>query len=215
MRIYIETLLLYIILFFSGSVTSTAKTGVIEGFSAVTELAKIFLYIIPSIALIWYMLLREKQVKNWNIKPGKNDLFSGITAFPCLLMTGFAIVFVSSRFGYVENETLAYPSANSEWAVLGFYCICSAYLEESFFRFYILSRRHELKLDAISAAAFSAVLFSICHIYEGPWGVLNAFLSAIILALIFLRYKALHGIAIAHGLYNISVFAINAFFNKA
>jgi membrane protease YdiL (CAAX protease family) len=97
---------------------------------------------------------------------------------------------------------------------LSFSCILAAYLEESFFRFYILSRRDELKLSAIPAMIVSVALFSICHIYEGPWGFLNAFLSAVILAFVFLRYNALHGIAIAHGLYNIAVYFINAMLTR-
>jgi membrane protease YdiL (CAAX protease family) len=90
----------------------------------------------------------------------------------------------------------------------------AAYLEESFFRFYLLSRRDDLKMGAVSALTVSVALFSICHIYEGPWGFLNSFFSAVILAFIFLRYQALHGIAFAHGLYNIAAYAINSLLSK-
>jgi len=52
------------------------------------------------------------------------------------------------------------------------------------------------------------VLFAVCHIYEGPWGFLNAVISGAILGFVFLRYNSLHGIAAAHALYNISLFVI-------
>jgi membrane protease YdiL (CAAX protease family) len=55
------------------------------------------------------------------------------------------------------------------------------------------------------------LLFSVCHLYEGPWGFLNAAISGILLAFIFLRYRSIHGIALAHGLYNVFVYAMNAF----
>jgi membrane protease YdiL (CAAX protease family) len=102
------------------------------------------------------------------------------------------------------------PSTPAGWIVLGFSLIIAAYTEESFFRFYLLSRKDEFKMSAAQALMFSVLLFSICHIYEGPWGFLNAALSGTFLCFIFLRYKSIHGISIAHGLYNIVIFAINA-----
>ena len=211
MGIYVETLLIYILLFFSGSAGSFINTAAAEAFSSRVELLKILLYCIPSLALIWYLLLRVKKVKEWNIKPGKNDLISCLITLPCLLITGFTIAFISSYTGGANIQvTQNFPSGPVEWTILSFSCILAAYLEESFFRFYILSRRDELKLGAIPAMIVSVALFSICHIYEGPWGFLNAFLSAVILAFVFLRYNALHGIAFAHGLYNIAVYIINA-----
>jgi len=89
-------------------------------------------------------------------------------------------------------------------------CLFAAYLEESYFRFYLLSKRHEMNMSDTSALLFSTALFSVCHIYEGPWGFTNAVLAGAFLGFIFLRYNSLHGIAIAHGMYNISVFVINA-----
>jgi membrane protease YdiL (CAAX protease family) len=53
-------------------------------------------------------------------------------------------------------------------------------------------------------------LFSICHIYEGPWGFLNAALSGVVLAYAFLRFRSLHGVAIAHALYNILAYVLAA-----
>jgi hypothetical protein len=45
-------------------------------------------------------------------------------------------------------------------------------------------------------------------VYEGPWGVLNAVLAATLLSFLFLHFKSLHGIALAHGLYNAFVYAL-------
>ncbi|MDR1949246.1 MAG: CPBP family intramembrane metalloprotease [Spirochaetaceae bacterium] len=51
------------------------------------------------------------------------------------------------------------------------------------------------------------ILFSLCHLYEGFWGVLNALFAGVLLALVFRRYRSLHGIAWAHGLYNAFIYA--------
>ena len=184
------------------------------GFSNTAELMRLLTYTIPSLALIWYLLLRVKKLRNWGIRPGKYDLFSCFTAFPCLLITGFVIAATASGIsGNSAQISLHFPSNARGWILLTISCIVSAYLEESFFRFYILSRREEMRLSPAGALIVSVALFSICHIYEGPWGFLNSVLAGIFLAFIFLRYNSLHGIAIAHGLYNIAVYAIYALFN--
>jgi membrane protease YdiL (CAAX protease family) len=67
-----------------------------------------------------------------------------------------------------------------------------------------------MKLGTKSAVVISVALFSICHLYEGPWGFLNAVLSGTFLCLIFFKFRAFHGNAIAHGMYNIAVYVINA-----
>ncbi|MDR1839235.1 MAG: CPBP family intramembrane metalloprotease [Treponema sp.] len=214
--IYIEFIILYVVLFLSGSAGSiTNAAGGAEGFSAAIELARIFLHSIPSLALIWYLLLKVKKAENWDIFPGKKDLISGLVTLPCLFITGSVIAFVSSYIGGASAQVLLHsPSTFMGWVILCFSCIFAAYLEESFFRFYILTRRDELRLNAPSAMVVSVALFSLCHIYEGPWGFLNAALSGTFLCFLFLRYKSLHGIAAGHALYNISVFVINAILNS-
>jgi len=210
--IYIEAIILYIVLFFSGSVVSTVgSTGEAAGFSITTELVKIFIYSIPSLALIWYLLLKTKPVRNWEIVPGKKDMVPCLISLFGLLMTGLVIAFISSYMSGPSAQVLLHsPSTPAGWIVLGFSLIITAYTEESFFRFYLLARKDEFKMNAIQALIFSVLLFSICHIYEGPWGFLNAALSGAFLCFIFLQYKSIHGISIAHGLYNIAIYVINA-----
>ena len=211
MGIYIETIILYVVLFFSGSVASTvASTVETAGFSITAELVKIIIYGIPSLTLIWYLLLKAKPLKNWEIVPGKKDLTCCMITLSGLLITGLAIAFVSSYMSGPSAQVLLHsPSTPAGWIVLSFSLIIAAYTEESFFRFYLLSRKDELKMSAAQALMFSVLLFSICHIYEGPWGFLNAALSGTFLCFIFLRYKSIHGISAAHGFYNIAIYIIN------
>jgi membrane protease YdiL (CAAX protease family) len=207
MGAYIEALILYILLFLTGSTPPSEA-----GFSVLTELSRVFLFNIPAIALIWHLLLKEKRLKDWGIGiPVKKDFLTGLFSLLCLLLIGIAIVFISSFFGQKQTEsTIIPPSTIPSWIVLGFSCISTGYLEESFFRFYLLSKRDELKLNLPTVVILSTALFSICHIYEGPWGFLNSVLSGAFLSFIFLRFKSLHGIAIAHGLYNLAAYITSA-----
>jgi membrane protease YdiL (CAAX protease family) len=211
MGIYFEALILYFILFLSGSAGSIISSQDAAGFSSLAVLSRVFFYNIPSIALIWYLILKVKPLRDWAIVPGKNDIISFFITLPCLILTGFAIAFISSYLGGTPDQTASIsPSTGVEWAILSFSCLTVAYLEEMFFRFYILARRSELKLEAVPAMTISVIMFAVCHIYEGPWGFLNAAISGVILGFVFLRYRALHGIAFAHGAYNISVYIVDA-----
>jgi uncharacterized protein len=217
MGVYLEAIILYIVLFLSGTagaLINGPQSVVNNGFSVTAALSGIFLRSVPSLILIWFLLLRKKKLKDWGIKPGLKDLVSGIITLPCLLIIGFTVTFISSKIGETSLQIrLTSPSTKFEWVILGFSCLFAAYLEESFFRFYLLTRRNEFKLTAVYALVFSVALFSICHIYEGPWGFLNAVLSSILLCFMFLRYKSIHGISIAHAMYNIAIYVINSKLN--
>ncbi|MDR2921907.1 MAG: CPBP family intramembrane metalloprotease [Treponema sp.] len=208
MNAYFEALILYMVLFLPGG---AGRMEGLTGFSIPAELTRIFLFNIPSLALIWYLLLKMKGFKDWGIgPPRKNDLLAAVICLPGLLLTAFIIALISPYFGESSGQTMFYPPSSVPlWIILGVSCISTGYLEESFFRFYLLSKREELRLSDAAALLVSVAAFSICHIYEGPWGFLNSVISGILLSFAFLRWKSLHGIALAHGLYNMIVIIVN------
>jgi membrane protease YdiL (CAAX protease family) len=210
MGAFFEPLILYIVLFFSGS-AGLGKQEFIN-FSISASLMQIFLYNIPSLALIWYLLQKKSAFKNpLTVKPGFKDILSVCFAFTGLVFLGFTIALISPFFpGISQGPVIIPPAGFPAWLVLFISCISTGYLEESFFRFYLLSKHGEMGLNETKAAVISTLLFSLCHIHEGPWGFLNSALSGALLAFIFLRYRSLHGIALAHGLYNITVYVFSS-----
>ena len=209
MNSFVEPLILYAVLFFRFSTGSAQPEDLVE-FSASAEIIRIVLYNIPSIALVWYLLLKVKSMNEWGVSVfGKRDLISAALSFPALFLIGITISFVSPFFGEIPSTPrFLPPDTVIPWAILVISCVSAAYLEESFFRFYLLSKREEMGLGPHRAVLISTLLFSFCHLYEGPWGFLNAALSGVLLAFIFLRFRSLHGIAIAHALYNILVYVL-------
>ncbi|MDR0315961.1 MAG: CPBP family intramembrane metalloprotease [Treponema sp.] len=204
---YIEMAILYAVLFLHGS-----GGGIVVGepitFSVARELVRLLLYNIPALALIWYLLLKAKQGIEWGISwPNKPDIVPGLIAFPGLVLIGFTVSLVSPMFeGIPASPQLLPPQNAGAWIILVLSCISTGYLEESFFRFYILSKREEMGLGLWRAALVSVLLFSLCHLYEGPMGFLNSALAGALLAFVFLRFRSLHGVALAHGFYNILVY---------
>jgi membrane protease YdiL (CAAX protease family) len=155
-------------------------------------------------------MLQKKSLRDWGVGfPRRGDLYTLLFAFPGLLLTGLTISLVSPMFTGTPADTgIGAPATFSGWLVMILSCVSTGYLEESFFRFYLLSKLGELGIKTGKAVFVSVVFFALCHVYEGPWGVLNAVLAGTLLALLFLQYRSLHGIALAHGFYNTFVYAL-------
>jgi len=209
MSTFVEPLILYAVLFFRISAGNPLSGEAVE-FSITVEIARTVLYNLPSLALIWYLMLRVKTLREWGISlPGKKDLIPAVTALPALVLIGLTISVASRYFAEIPSGSRLLPPPNLiSWGVLFISCLSTAYLEESFFRFYLLSKREEMGIGNHRAVLISTLSFSICHLYEGPWGFLNAALSGVLLAYVFLRFRSLHGIAFAHALYNVLVYAL-------
>jgi membrane protease YdiL (CAAX protease family) len=181
----------------------------VAAFSSSRELNRILVYNLPSLALIWYLLLRPETGKRRRFPEfSSQDLWSLLVVLPALLLTALSISLAGSLLKEIPKGTvLASPPAKiSAWILITLSCLSTGYLEESFFRYYLYKKLTLFGLDAPRFILVSTALFSLCHIYEGPWGLMNACFAGLLLALIFTRFHALHGIALAHGFYNLLVY---------
>ena len=212
-----EALILFFVLFFPGvyALGFPGEGGGQIPFSLIRELGRTLTYTIPSLALLGYIIFDKKDFSS--LKPEKlksNDLLSFAAGFPGLIIIGLGITLLVSLFpnikGFAPPPKAGAPVNVAGWIVIIFSCLGTGYLEECYFRYYLLTRM-ENSLPRISMRIiFSTFLFSICHIYGGPWAVINAILAGALLSVLFIRYRSLHGIAWAHGAYNIIVYVLGA-----
>lgn len=198
---------MYGVLFFP---SLAAGGGIPEtvSFSLSGELYRLFGYSLPSLTLVWYLLsLQGRRFPfPWG-KPRGETLISLALALPGLLAVGLGISFIAPVFSTIPPGPVIEPPGGAlPWLVMAASCIGTGYLEESYFRCYLLTRFAALPHAPVPGIIVSTLLFACCHIYEGLWGVLNALLAGLLLSLIFIRGGSLHGIAWAHGLYNIFVY---------
>ena len=230
-----EPLILYFVLFFPGIYASgisleTPLAGTIP-FSAIRELGRTLTYTIPSLALLWYIILgrvgsdKMPEKLKWILFPGlkklqKRDLLPFAAGLPGLVIIGLAIsqlVSIVPIYEILPNGSFSPPLLVEApgnvwgWIVMAFSCIGTGYLEESYFRYYLLTRLENALPSPVFRIIISTVLFSFCHMYEGPWGILNAVLAGLFLSMLFIRYGSVHGIAWAHGAYNIFVYTMGIF----
>ena len=219
-----EALILYFVLFFP-SFSSGFGGGISQAeaipFSMLRELGRTLTYTIPSLALLWYLISDRDGLSALGAEmPGKNgnfsrDLLPFIIGLPGLILIGLGISVLVSLFsgilGFPLPPKIEGPANTAGWIVMVFSCFGTGYLEESYFRYYLITKFDYLLPPAALRIALSTVLFSICHMYEGPWGIMNAVLAGVLLSLLFIRYRSLHGIAWAHGAYNIFVYVMGNF----
>ena len=80
--------------------------------------------------------------------------------------------------------------------------IAVGYREEVFFRAYLLNRASEIGLNTAVSVLLAALLFALGHLYQGAGAFVGTFAIGVILGFVYLRYRSLHAIAWAHGIYN-------------
>jgi membrane protease YdiL (CAAX protease family) len=200
--------LIYAVLFFPGLNYGEAPSGVIA-FSVIRELSRVFGYNIPALLLIWYLSYLKNHFWRPPPRPGPGDLASLGMAFPFLAAAGFLVSLGSSFFArFPAAPVPEAPQGLVQWLIAVLSCLSTGYLEETYFRSYLLTRLEEAGVPFALGLVFSGVLFSFCHAYEGPWGILNAALAGTLLCLVYRRYRSLHGIAWAHGMYNMLVYLL-------
>lgn len=173
---------------------------------------RIFFYDLPALFLILYLLLRDTSGSLVGFqKPQKEDGIIALVTFVIVSAVSLFISWFSSAlFQAPDILFVEAPRGFTRWTVAVFAGLCTAYFEETFFRAYLLRRFAEGGLPATKSVLISAFLFSLCHVYEGPWGALNAFIAGIVLALAFRRRNSVHGPAWAHGAYNLLIYAMGS-----
>ena len=178
-------------------------------FSIQNHLIRLFTYTIPILFLVYYLLYKRPK------KPFPKFTLTDLIIFTISLIELVSIGFVFSLMPkifsteFVSPQIMS-PDSFSAWIVMIISCLGTGYLEESFFRIYLLQKLEEANIGKIQSILFSTLLFSLCHIYLGIWGVLNAIFAGFFLCLIYIKYKSFHGIAFAHTGYNIFVYTMQA-----
>ena len=185
----VEAAALFFVLFFFPGIPLSSPPEVIT---------HSLLWRVPAFILI--MLLMEKK-PSFSVK---RDLFTAVIAFAVLCSTGFLVSLAAAQTGFVPPEVPP-PEGTLGWTAAILLSLSTGCLEEAYFRYYLPERIRSLK-PGKTAYLVSALVFALCHVYEGPWGFINALAAALALSLVYIKTSSFPGIAGAHGLYNIFVF---------
>ena len=210
-----EPIILFMVFFLPGFIS---QTQVVDG-SIFNSVWFNFIYIItviPQILLILYLI--EKKPKDkiplYGItKIEKIDLVYSLLYFAgiMIIIIGTSIIStIITDFGFDSYSEIPLWKLDNKRLIplILLTCMATGYSEELFFRSYLLTEFH-LPGKEIYAVTGSSILFALGHIYQGLPGFIGTFAIGFFLALIFVRKRRLHTIAIAHGIYNFTVLMIS------
>jgi len=214
-----EALILYFVLFFPAihfiPPDMLAQGIAVETipFSSAALLGRTLTFTLPATALVLYLISRSRTRRGLNpvdfrrVVPAKPDILPFAVGLAGLIGIGLCVAFMVSRFaGAASPPVIEGPHTLAGWAAVVLACLGTGYLEEIYFRYYLLTKLESTIPRAAVRVLFSTALFAVSHIHYGPWGLLNAAIAGLFLSVLFLRYKSLHGIALAHAGYNMFVF---------
>jgi membrane protease YdiL (CAAX protease family) len=181
-------------------------------FSIKSHLLAVVRLKLPFLMLVWALAERENYFNRR--QDGRRKMT--VNAVLVILLASvalFIIALVFSSLASLAGEGAAAsfverPENVAEFAAMLIACLSTAYLEESFFRFYLLEKLNALGRSTVYAVAVSALAFAALHLWEGRWGVLNAAAAALLLSFAYLKTRKLHIAALAHFLYNAAVYML-------
>ncbi len=87
--------------------------------------------------------------------------------------------------------------------------LVTGYWEELFFRAYLDRQLQRIRFSSSAAAVTVTLLFGVGHLYQGLIPALGTVIIGAVLLSAFRRTGSLHGVAIAHGLYNFSILSLS------
>jgi len=206
-----EFAVLFSVMFLPGLLT--ASTGVDPAaWDSIAYHTTLLAVAVPQILLVVYVVnLRTPGVASrmgWRI-PAFSDLVSLLIA---LVTLGAALALVSlvvSLFpgdGSIWDPTVKWRFSRRELIPLVIVSsLAVGYREEIFYRSYLTVRGREIGLSPPVIVAASSLLFAAGHWYQGLAGFVTALVIGAALGVVFLWRGSLHGVAVAHGLYNAAV----------
>lgn len=214
----LEPLLIFLVLYLPGYLSQSHQlSGRIfndVGFNLIYLVTAL-----PRIALIVYLILLRRRLAGGDETPSPALSDYGIRrprmpdlawAAMALLVIELVILPLSLLGGLLAKEGAGFAVNPVHWRLsnpgilpLVFLTSMTAgYSEELYFRSYLLTTLPRLGLARGGAIAASTALFAAGHLYEGTLGVVGTLIIGAILAIVFLKRRNLHVVAIAHGAYN-------------
>jgi uncharacterized protein len=172
---------------------------------------------VPQILLILYLIdvQPDDSLSEFGIRPPR--LADLTRALPVYLGIFAVLLPVAMLAGIVDGRDVGSFSDSFRWQfsrpvlipLVAVTTLLTGYREELFFRAHMLTRLEQLGVPPAMGVAASALLFSIGHVYQGIAGFAVALAIGIYLSAVFLRFRSLHLIAIAHGAYNFTSLMLN------
>ncbi|MTD15629.1 CPBP family intramembrane metalloprotease [Nakamurella sp. YIM 132087] len=157
--------------------------------------------------LLWRSGLAVKERFGLDLRHPWRDLASGAGLAAFIGVPGLGLYLVSHALGF--SLTVVGSNLTDTWwrlpvSILA--AIENGFLEEVLVVAYLITRLQDLRVRLWVAVAASALLRGSYHLYQGYGGFVGNAIMGVIFALVFLRWRRLWPLVIAHSLIDIVVF---------
>jgi len=210
-----EALLLFLVLFLPGylSQPDAASAATVD---TVRAMLQSVLLGVPQVLLILHLLSLQPEVplEHFGLyRPRPRDALRtagavvGALALAAPVVAAMALVPALRELGSTGYRW----GLRSAWELplaLAF-GLTAGYREELYFRAYLLGRFEQAGVPRAAGVAAATALFALGHLYEGVLGVAFAFVMGLYFSVVYLRSRSLHVPAVAHGLLNAALLALN------
>lgn len=208
-----EPLLLFLLIFFPGYLMQSPRTVDPALFNSLSFNIFYILTAGPQLILVVYLMMRTPDI------PGRKfGLVRFKRIYPLKALAGTARILLVLVPLYIIYAVLVSRGIIPElpgmtWSftnkamipVVLFTCLVTGYLEESYFRSYLITWGEKRGIGKAGLILGINTLFAAGHLYQGLLGFLATFLIGILLTLQFLKNRNLHLISWSHGYYNFIV----------
>jgi hypothetical protein len=129
-------------------------------------------------------------------------------------IAGGIIIVILSSFGFlksftdqIQNQVIRINNNHFSLILLNIIPIAfAAFVEELCFRSFLYINLNRIIVNKIKCIVIISILFSICHIYQGLFGIVQTFVLGMTLGFEFKRSKNIFLISIFHLIFNIVAF---------
>lgn len=209
MRVGKEAALLFAVLFLPGMLVQGSQVDP-NSFESIRYHLNILVVVIPQLFLVLYVAGLSSpgyhKVLGWK-RPQLRDITVGGLSLALICIVFVVVTAAAAAFEqwFPAEFSHGLTWRFSRYALTPLVLVTSmavGYREEVFFRAYLLNRASELGLHRLASVTLAAFLFALGHLYQGIAAFALTFAIGMVLGFVYLRYRSLHGIAWAHGIFN-------------
>ena len=139
------------------------------------------------------------------IRPSRTDVVPTVVGFIAAWVAGIAVSIVATAIAgpdaFVGGVDWVFDRYELTPLVL-VSTLAIGYREEIFYRAYLANRAQDLGVEPRALLYAAVLVFGLGHLYQGVAGFLISAVIGAVFVELYLRYRSLHGIAIAHALFN-------------
>ncbi len=199
--------LLFSVLFLPGMLSQSAGVDP-SVFTQIAYHVQLLAISLPQIVLVAWLpnlVTPGFSVKMGWVRPTKTDVTPAVIGLLAAWAASFALAVIATAIAGPEIAEGSVDWIFDRYELVPLVLVSTlaiGYREEIFYRAYLAHRAEDLGMEPRTLLYAGVVVFGLGHLYQGVGGLVVSMVIGAVFVEVYLRFKSLHGIAIAHALFN-------------